>query len=91
METNQISLPVIIMKEGKWFVASCPTLDIATQGETEQEAKENMEDLIDEYLNDPDTQKPEIQTITSLSFITTKIPEKEGIRWEGSNQFLQQK
>jgi len=45
-----------------------PTLDIATQGETEQEAKENMEDLIDEYLNDPDTPKPEIQTTISLPF-----------------------
>jgi len=46
MENTQISFPVIIMKEGKWFVASCPTLDIGTQGETEQEAKENMKDLI---------------------------------------------
>jgi len=49
------------MKEGRWFVASCPTLDIATQGETEQEAKENIEDLIDEYLNDEDTPTPEIK------------------------------
>ena len=59
MENKELSLPIIIMKEGRWFVASCPTLDIATQGETEEEVKENMEDLIDEYLNDDDTQKPD--------------------------------
>lgn len=53
-ENRKISLPIIIMREGKWFVASCPTLDIATQGETEQEVKENMEDLIEEYLKDKD-------------------------------------
>lgn len=45
-----------IMKEDEWFVASCPPLDIATQGETEEKVKENMNDLIDEYLQNPDTQ-----------------------------------
>ena len=42
------TFPIVIMKEGEWYVASCPPLDIATQGKTEQEVKENMEDLIDE-------------------------------------------
>lgn len=43
--------------EGKWFVAECPVLHIATQGKTEKEVKENMQDLIEEYLDDPDTPK----------------------------------
>jgi predicted RNase H-like HicB family nuclease len=38
-----LSKYIIISKEGKWFVASCPLLDISTQGKTEQEVKENME------------------------------------------------
>jgi predicted RNase H-like HicB family nuclease len=41
-----ISFPVLISKEGKWVVACCPILDIATQGRTEEEVKENMVDLI---------------------------------------------
>jgi len=52
-----ISFPVLISKEGKWFVASCPMLDIATQGRTEEEVKENVVDLIEEYMGDQDTQK----------------------------------
>ena len=52
----QVPLPVVIAKEGKCFVASCPVLDIATQGKTEKEVRENMEDLINDYFNDPDTQ-----------------------------------
>ena len=56
----QIPLPVVIAKEGKWFVASYPPLDIATQGVTEQEVRENMKDLIDEYFRDPDTVKHQI-------------------------------
>ena len=53
----QVPLPILITKENKWFVASCPILDIATQGKTEKEVKENMADLINDYLNDPDTPK----------------------------------
>ncbi len=52
----QLPFPIIIAREGKWFVASCPLLDIATQGKSEVEVKENMADLINDYLHDPDTQ-----------------------------------
>lgn len=71
-----ISFPVLISKEGKWFVACCPMLDIATQGRTEEEVKENMEDLIEEYMEDPDTQKPDWETIISTSVTMTTIPVK---------------
>jgi predicted RNase H-like HicB family nuclease len=55
--TIQVPLPIIISKENKWFVVSCPILDIATQGKTEKEVKENMANLINGNLNDPDTPK----------------------------------
>jgi len=73
----QVPLPVIIAKEGEWFVASCPVLDIATQGKTEKEVKEMMEDLINDYFKDPDTPKPEMKTIMSVSLtnIPVKVPE----------------
>jgi predicted RNase H-like HicB family nuclease len=64
----KMPLPVILTKEGKWFVAACPVLDIATQGKTEKEVKENMEDLINEYLKDPDTPKPKIEAFDSSLF-----------------------
>ncbi|MCK4327018.1 MAG: type II toxin-antitoxin system HicB family antitoxin [Candidatus Diapherotrites archaeon] len=53
-----IPLPIIVTKEDKWFVASCPVLDVATQGKTEKEVKENMAELVNEYMKDPDTPKP---------------------------------
>ena len=56
-----LPFPVIISKEGKWFVASCPLLDIATQGKSEDEVKENMVDLINDYLCDPDTAKVSVE------------------------------
>ena len=71
-----ISFPVLISKEGKWFVACCPILDIATQGRSEEEVKENMVDLIQEYMEDPNTQKPDWETIMSTSLTLTFIPVK---------------
>ena len=54
----KVPLPIVIAKEGKWFVAACPVLDIATQGRTEKEVKEMMVGLISDYFKDPDTAKP---------------------------------
>lgn len=73
----QVPVPVLLTKEGKWFVASCPILDIATQGRTEKEVKENLADLIHEYLRDPDTPKPSLEALMSLSLanIPVRIPE----------------
>ena len=57
-------------------MACCPMLDIATQGRTEEEVKENRADLIEEYMEDPDTQKPDWDTIMSTSVTMTSIPVK---------------
>lgn len=73
-----LPFPILITTEGKWFVAECPVLHIATQGRTEKEVKENMQDLIEEYLNDPDTPKDHLQemNLVSLSYISVSVPQK---------------
>ncbi len=65
--TLQVPVPILITREGKWFVASSPILDVATQALTEKEVKEKLADLIDEYLRDPDTRKPSLAELTSFS------------------------
>lgn len=75
----ELPFPIIISKEGKWFVAACPLLDIATQGETEEEVKANMADLIDDYLNDPDTPKPALSDLMSLSLANIAVRVPEGV------------
>jgi predicted RNase H-like HicB family nuclease len=74
----QLPFPIIIAREGKWFVASCPLLDIATQGKSEEEVKANMADIIDNYLSDPDTPKPALEDLMSLSLadIAVRVPEE---------------
>ena len=71
-----LSFSIFIGKEDEWFVASCPMLDIASQGKTEDEVKENMKEQIEEYMKDPDTQKPNLRAIMSASVIITNIAVK---------------
>ena len=43
------------------------------------EVKENMKDLIKEYLEDPDTPKPDLEEIeTTLTTVTIKIKDYHG-------------
>lgn len=77
-QTSAISLPIVISQEGKWFVASCPLLDIATQGITEKEVRENMQELINDYFSDPDTKKPSMKEIKSSSVSIVNMPVKVG-------------
>jgi predicted RNase H-like HicB family nuclease len=77
--TVQVPVPILLTKEGKWFVASCPILDIATQGRTEREVKENLADLIYEYLRDPDTAKPTLDDLMSLSLANVPVRIPEGV------------
>ncbi|MFW6053138.1 MAG: type II toxin-antitoxin system HicB family antitoxin [Desulfosalsimonas sp.] len=45
-----IKLPVSIKKKDKWFIASCPILDVFSQGKTESKARENLADALHLFL-----------------------------------------
>ncbi len=42
-----------IWQEDEWFIAQCLEVDIASQGETEQEAIENLRDALELHFTDP--------------------------------------
>ncbi|OGW48254.1 MAG: hypothetical protein A2Y66_02745 [Nitrospirae bacterium RBG_13_41_22] len=46
----QYKLPVSIKKKGRWYIASCPILDVCTQGETEKKAKSNLVEALRLFL-----------------------------------------
>ena len=45
---------IIIEREDPWFVAFCPELDIASQGKSVEEAKANIKEAIELYLEHAD-------------------------------------
>ncbi|MBA3066797.1 type II toxin-antitoxin system HicB family antitoxin, partial [bacterium] len=50
-------------KEGKWYVALCPEVDIASQGETIEEASENLKEAVKLYFQT--ASKEEIEEVVS--------------------------
>ncbi|HXQ24483.1 MAG TPA: type II toxin-antitoxin system HicB family antitoxin [Candidatus Acidoferrales bacterium] len=42
----EFRLPAKIRKKGKWYVSSCPSLDVHSQGRTKAEARRNLADAL---------------------------------------------
>ncbi len=42
----------IIQQEGKWFVALCPELDVASQGKSVEEAQRNLTEAVELVLEE---------------------------------------
>lgn len=44
---------VVVSHEGKWFVAQCLDVDVASQGASEAEAIENLKDALELHFSPP--------------------------------------
>lgn len=53
---TQALIPVSIKKKGKWFIAKCERLDLIIQGETEEIAKNKLEEAIGDFLKIADSE-----------------------------------
>lgn len=51
-------LSAVIKQEDALFVAWCPEVDVASQGETEERALANLKEAVELYLEDEDAPRP---------------------------------
>ncbi|MDX2048619.1 MAG: hypothetical protein SFU87_17665 [Chitinophagaceae bacterium] len=52
---TKVQIDVVLIKEGDFFVAYCPSLELSSYGSDEQEAKTAFDEALDIFLDD--TQK----------------------------------
>ena len=53
-----------VWRDGTWYVSQCLELDIASQGETEEEAIANLKEALELHFEPPQaTRLPKIRTI----------------------------
>ena len=53
-----------VWRDGNWFVSQCLELDIASQGENEEEALANLKEALELHFEPPQaTRPPKIRTI----------------------------
>ena len=57
IKVKTIELSAVIWKEGKWYVVNCPQLGIASQGKTIEEARKNIREAAELYLEE-EKEKP---------------------------------
>ena len=55
-ETVEVS--AVVWKEDKLYVALCPELDVASQGESVEKDLTNLREAVELYLEDEDVEKP---------------------------------
>jgi predicted RNase H-like HicB family nuclease len=47
-----------VWREGKWYVSQCLEVDVASQGETEEEALENLKEALELHFEAPHATRP---------------------------------
>ena len=47
------SFAATVWREGDWFVSQCLEVDVASQGETEEEALANLKEALELYFEPP--------------------------------------
>jgi predicted RNase H-like HicB family nuclease len=58
---TDVQLTAAITHEGNWYVARCLQVEVASQGETVEQALANLREALELYFEDeplPDTQTP---------------------------------
>ena len=66
---RQHQFTAIIMREGEGYVANCPELDVASQGKTVEEARDNLVEAIGLLLETADRSEIESRLPSDI-FIT---------------------
>jgi predicted RNase H-like HicB family nuclease len=47
-----------VWPEGKWYVSQCLEIDVASQGETEEEALVNLKEALELHFESPQATRP---------------------------------
>jgi predicted RNase H-like HicB family nuclease len=58
------SFAATVWHEGDWYVSQCLEVDVASQGETEEEALANLKEALELHFEPPQaTRAPKVRTI----------------------------
>lgn len=68
---NLPNLTAVIEKEGKWYVATCPELGVASQGRSIEEAEAMIREAVELLLEEAD--EAEIQRRLNRGVKVTKL------------------
>jgi predicted RNase H-like HicB family nuclease len=77
---SQLEFSTVVTKDGKWYVALCPELDIASQGKSIEDALKNLKEAVELYLEDEDAKLPEAGYRPIVTIVRVALNEKASSR-----------
>ena len=75
--TFRASFPISITKKQKHYVSCCPVLDVWSQGETKEEATENLRDALQLFLIDCYERGTLDKVLKDSGFTAARTPPKK--------------
>ncbi len=76
---KKYTLSAVVNKEGDSFVSWCPELDIASQGDTVEDAVDNLREAIELYLEDEDAKLPVKHPLITTVEVNVKHKTPSGV------------
>jgi predicted RNase H-like HicB family nuclease len=55
-----------VWREGDWFVSQCLDVDVASQGETEAKALDNLREALELYFEPPVASQPPVTRVIEV-------------------------
>jgi predicted RNase H-like HicB family nuclease len=66
-EPTTLHLTAVVTREGDWYVARCLEIEATSQGETVEQALDNLRDVVEVYLEEePAPAAPQPPLVTSI-------------------------
>ncbi len=50
MKQPMLKFSAVILKEGKWYIARCPELQVTSQGKSFEKAMDNLKEAVELYI-----------------------------------------
>lgn len=70
----KLKLPFKLIKRKNWYVASCPALDVASQGETPAKAKKNLIEALSVFFVTCIEQDTLTEVLKECGFMSVQLP-----------------
>ena len=74
-DTIKVILQVMLYKEGDYFVAYCPALELSSYGDNDKTAKHSFEDALTIFLEETMNRGTLEKELLSLGWVLQKVPE----------------
>lgn len=83
-----VELPIKIVHRKRWYVASCPALDIVTQGGTADKAKDNLREALFLFLGSCLERGTLQQVLKDCGFEQVAVPVKSISRHQDRREYI---